>query len=135
MAKKETSSKQSTIDMAETSEPRGDQAARDSQDFSRRRIPCADRRVSEIRPDDVRVRILGTVIDRDDTRVVVDDGTGRISAVFDKAPEVEINQMVRVFGRLVPMEQGFELQADILQDMSGLDLSLYKRVSSVLGKE
>ena len=132
MVKEETSSKQTKIGAAETGGAMGQQ---EPQDFSRRRIPCAERRISDIRPDDVRVRVLGTVIDRDDSRVMVDDGTSRISAVFDKAPEVGMNQVVRVFGRVIPMEQGFELQADVLQDMSGLDLSLYRRVSSALGKE
>jgi hypothetical protein len=131
MAKEGTSSKQSKIGAAVPGESAGQQG-RESQDFFRRRIPCAERRVSEIRPDDVRVRVLGTVIDRDDTRVVVDDGTGRISAVFDRAPEVGLNQLVRIFGRIVPTAEGFELQADILQDMGGLDLSLHRRVSEAI---
>ncbi len=100
--------------------------------FARRRIPCLERRISDIRPDDVRVRVLGTVIDMDRERVVIDDGTGRITAVFDKPPGAKPNQLVRIFGRIIPVENGFELQADILQDMSRLDLELYKKVAEVV---
>ena len=104
-------------------------------DFSdnqfQRRMPSVERKVSEIKPEDIRVRVLGTVIDKQENKLVVDDGTGKIEAIFDDPVNVELKKMVRVFGRVIPLEDGFEIQGEILQDMSQLDLELHKKVESV----
>ncbi len=42
-------------------------------------------------------------------------------------------QLVRVFGRVIPVESGFELQGEIMQDMSDLDLDLYKKTKKLEG--
>lgn len=63
----------------------------------RKRAPAVDRKISEIKPTDARVRILGTVIDKQEDKIVVDDGTGKIEIGFDGPVNVEINQFVRVF--------------------------------------
>ena len=95
-----------------------------------RRLPSVERKISGIRPEDVRVKILGTVIDKNGGRLVVDDGTGKIEVVFDGPVDVQVNQLVRVLGRVIPLEEGFELQSEILQDMSLLDMELLKKVES-----
>jgi len=100
-----------------------------------RRLPSKEKRISDIKPDDIRISITGTVIDKhDDGVVVIDDGTGRVNVAFD-TPEtvkgVELNQLVRILGRVMPVENGFELQGDALQDMGRLDLELKKRVESL----
>ena len=41
--------------------------------------------------------------------------------------------MVRVFGRVIPVENGFEMQGEIVQDMSQLDIELHRKVESALG--
>jgi len=97
-----------------------------------KRIHAADVSIAEIRPDNIRVRVLGTVIDKNDTRIVIDDGTGKLEVVFDNNVDVKINQLVRVFGRIIPLENGFELQGEIIQDMSGLDMDLYKKVKGLV---
>ena len=111
--------------------------ARESQDslFQQRMLPSVDRKVSEIKEDDIRVRVLGTVVDKADNTVVVDDGTGKITATFDepvKAGLAEPKQLVRVFGRVINTADGLELQGEVVQDMSGLDVELYKRISKAL---
>mgnify|MGYP001596392462 CR=1 FL=1 len=92
-----------------------------------------EREIAGIRPEDIRVRILGTVIDKnaDATRLVLDDGTGRIDVVSDTPLQGELNQMVRVFGRVIPLENGVELQGEITQDMSQLDLVLLEKLKSL----
>jgi len=107
----------------------------EGQEFQRR-LASAEKKISDIKPDDIRVSVTGTVIDKQDDRVVViDDGTGKVNVTFDD-PEalktVNLNQLVRIFGRVIPMEKGFELQGDILQDMSKLDMELKKRVESII---
>ena len=98
---------------------------------SPRRLAAFDRNVSDIVKDDVRVRIVGMVIDKKDNVVVLDDGTGKINVVFDEPVNAEVNKNVRIMGRVMPTEKGFEIQGEILQDMSGLDLGLYKKVRSL----
>ena len=96
-----------------------------------RRMPSILRSVSEISSEDTRVSLIGTVIDRQDNLAVIDDGTGQINVSFEKEIEAELNKLVRVFGRVMPLEGGFELQGEIIQDMSGLDMGLLKRVNSI----
>ncbi len=98
---------------------------------SPRRLPALEKKISELGKDDVRVRLLGMVIDRKDNVIVLDDGTGKINVVFPEPVKTEANKIVRVFGRVIPSEEGFEIQGEILQDMSGLDMSLYEKVSKL----
>jgi hypothetical protein len=103
--------------------------ARDQPFQGRKRAACVERRISDIRPEDIRVRITGTVIDSDGERMVIDDGSGRISATLEPPAEAHPGQAVRAFGRVLPMESGFELQAEFVQDVSGLDMEIYRKVS------
>jgi len=96
--------------------------------FVKRRIPSVERRISEIMAEDMRVSLIGTVIDKQEDSIILDDGTGKITIGFDNPTEVETDQIVRVFGRVIPLEQGFELQGEILQDMSRIDIELLKRM-------
>ena len=101
---------------------------------TRRRLPSVERTIDTLSPDDIRVRILGTVIDKQDTTLILDDGSGKLQATFETPITAEPNQLVRVFGRLIPVENGFQLQGELIQDMSRLDFSLYKKVRSLINK-
>lgn len=96
-----------------------------------RRLPSMEREIAGIRPGDIRVSVIGTVIDMDGDRLVIDDGTGKIDVSSEKPIKSEVNQMVRVFGRVIPLEGGFELQAEVIQDMSGLDLGLFREIKGL----
>lgn len=98
---------------------------------SPRRLPSLGKRISEIGKGDVRVRLLGTVIDKKDNIIVIDDGTGKINVTFEEPVKFETNQLVRVLGRVIPMEEGFEIQGEVIQDMKGVDLDLYKKVNEL----
>lgn len=100
----------------------------------RKRMPCVERKIAEITPTDMRVRVLGTVIDKGEEKIVLDDGTGKIEIGFDEPVNVEINQFVRVFGRVIPMEMGVELQGEIIQDMSELDRGLLLKLQELKQK-
>ena len=103
----------------------------DSQDRpSLRRMPSVPRKVSEIGAGDVRVSVIGTLIDRQGNIAVIDDGTGQVRASFEKEPQAELNGLVRVFGRVIPLEGGFELQAEIMQDMSDCTTRTFRRLQS-----
>jgi hypothetical protein len=93
-----------------------------------RRLPAMERKIADIGKGDVRVRLTGTVLDRKGSSLVIDDGSGQIQATFTEPVTAEISQLVRVFGKVIPMEEGFELQGEAIQDMSKLDMQLYKKV-------
>lgn len=95
---------------------------------SPRRQAAFEKKISEISKDDVRVRLLGLVIDKKGSTIVLDDGTGSINVMFAEPVETEANKRVRVFGKVMPAEKGFEIQGEILQDMSKVDFDLYKKV-------
>ncbi len=86
------------------------------------------KRISEIEPEkDIRVQILGRVIDKTDGTLVVDDGSTKAEIVTDDST-AQTGSLVRVFARVLPLEEGYELRGEIVQDMSRLDLDLYKKV-------
>ena len=97
----------------------------------RRRLPSVFRQVCDIRPGDIRVSVIGTVIDKAEDGIVLDDGSGKIDITLTEPFEAELNGLVRVFGRVIPMEGGFQLQGEIVQNMKGLDLELLKRVEQL----
>lgn len=96
-----------------------------------RRLPAHDKKINEIGKNDARVRLLGTVIDNKDNVVVLDDGTGKINVVFSDPVNVKANQTVRVFGRVMPAEEGFEIEGEILQDMGSVDVALYRKTTEL----
>ena len=98
---------------------------------SPQRMPTRERMVSGIQPGDTRVSIVGTVVDANGGILAVDDGTGKIDVSFEEPASATAGQMVRVFGRLMPTEGGFELQGEALQDFSGADVKLWRRVSEL----
>jgi uncharacterized protein YdeI (BOF family) len=98
---------------------------------SPRRQAAHEKKISDIGKDDMRVKLVGLVIDKKDNVVVIDDGTGKINVVFEEPAQTDANKRVRVFGRVMPTEDGFEIQGEILQDMSNADMELYKKVSDI----
>jgi len=79
------------------------------------------------------VSVIGTIIDKQEDSIILDDGTGKITIGFDNPVGMETDQIVRVFGRVIPLEQGFELQGEILQDMRGISTDLLKRLRELSG--
>jgi hypothetical protein len=101
-------------------------------DFSvPRRLPAVERKIGEIGKNDIRVSILGTVVDKNENVVIIDDGTGKIQATFDDAVNCEVNQLARIFGRIIHTDNGIELQGEICQGMSKIDLSMYRKVQNM----
>jgi len=93
-----------------------------------KRIAAIPRRIADINPErDIRVRILGRVIDKSNGTLVVDDGSAKTEIIVDET-NAEINDVIRIFARVLPLEEGYELRAEVVQDMSQLDIDLYKKV-------
>ncbi|MCK4714262.1 MAG: replication protein RepA [Candidatus Aenigmarchaeota archaeon] len=95
------------------------------------RIPAKERKVTEIKPEDTRVSIVGTVVGFKGGTLAIDDGSGKMNVTFEEPPNVKDGQLVRVFGRTIPIEGGFEIQGEACQDFTGADMDMYKKVSGL----
>jgi len=103
-----------------------------------KRSPAVERQIKDVKADDFRVRILGTVVDRDEANssVLIDDGTGRAVAVFsdpEALKEVPEGKRVRVIGKARHGEP-LEIEVEVVQDMSDLDMDLYEKVRNISEK-
>ena len=92
-----------------------------------RRLAAHEKKIAEINKEDMRVRLFGTVIHNSDNLVVLDDGTGKISVNFRDAVATTPGRTVRIFGKVMHAEEGYEIEGEILQDMGNVDVSLYKK--------
>ncbi len=96
------------------------------------------RKIEEINPEtDLKVKIMGFVVDKKDDTVILDDGSKKAKVFVDNITIVEkmnINQLIRVFGSTLPTDEGFEIKADAVQDLSNLNINLYKKVEELYNK-
>ena len=99
----------------------------------RRRMPSIEKSIIDIHPEtDVRVRLIGTVIDTGSNSVVIDDGTGKVEVYFEDEPKVRQGQLIRVITRIIPMIDGFESRGEAIQTLEGFNLELYKKAKSII---
>lgn len=89
--------------------------------------------VRDISPLDVYVRVTGVVVESASNHIIVDDGTGVIRVLLTGGvPVPEIGKIVRVFGSVSQDGKGgIYINAEIIQDMSSLDLELYGIVKKI----
>lgn len=95
------------------------------------RMPAPYKRISELRASDERVKVIGLVVDRGSSDLVLDDGSGQITAILEDPAAiggVDVGSRVRVFGSPMEAEGGLELQADILQRVDPLDVQIHEQV-------
>lgn len=94
----------------------------------------AKKKIDEINPDiDYRVKVIGLIVDKTDDTIVVDDGSSKVRVFVDAdvMNKIGIHQFVAVFGSTIPSDKGFDLKANVIQDLTGLDLNLYKKVDDL----
>ncbi|MEM0473544.1 MAG: hypothetical protein QXF88_02385 [Candidatus Aenigmatarchaeota archaeon] len=95
------------------------------------------KRINEVDPDiDYKVKIIGLIVDKSDNSIILDDGKDKVKVYVevDQSENLSIHQLVAVFGSTIPSEDGFELKADIVQDLTSLNLNLYKKVHELYKK-
>jgi RNase P/RNase MRP subunit p29 len=96
------------------------------------------RNITEINPEvDLKIKIMGFVVDKKENTFVIDDGNGKVKIFTDEASlldNININQLIRVFGSTLPTEDGFEIKADAIQGLSNLNINLYKEVEELYNK-
>ncbi len=82
-----------------------------------------------------KVRILGTALPSTEKNIfLLDDGTATIKVQVENQLE-NINQLVRVAGRVIlNKNQDLEIKADFVQDMGNLNKVLYSKVQRIKQK-
>ncbi|KXB05236.1 hypothetical protein AKJ50_01435 [candidate division MSBL1 archaeon SCGC-AAA382A13] len=89
------------------------------------------RRISEIKTADEQIQVVGLIVDKRESSIVLDDGSGRINVLFEDpglVKDVDVGSKVRVFGTPLNIEDTHEIHAEIIQKLDKLDLDLYKKV-------
>ncbi|TDA31416.1 MAG: hypothetical protein DSO03_04930 [Hadesarchaea archaeon] len=88
------------------------------------------RRIAELREDEEWVKVMGVVVEKKDSEIVLDDGSGLLTDFSDKEgmfEEIGVGSQIRVFGRPM-LSVGKEMKAEIVQKVDGLDFELYWKV-------
>lgn len=72
--------------------------------------------------------VLGVVISVFENCLIVEDGTGRARVYYDKASDFKPKDVVYVVGSLISSGEFKEVQAYAIANLSGIDISLLRRV-------
>ena len=102
----------------------------------KKRNVAFERKISTISKDDIRVKVIGTIVEKDavTNSIVIDDGESKVRVLLDENifTVLELGKLVRTIGIIAPALQGedFELKGEIVQDFSGLDKELYQQYIS-----
>lgn len=100
----------------------------------KRRLPGIERKISEIQPEnDIRVRIMGTVIGTGQNSLILDDGSGRVEILFDHNPAyVSEGRLVRVITRILPLIDGFDCRGECIQLLNDFNVDLYNKAQEII---
>lgn len=86
------------------------------------------KRISQVSKSDSRVSVIGKVVELGNNSFILEDETSK-AEVFSDIP-VEKDKLVRVYCSVI---EG-QLKADVIQDLTGFDLSLFKKVEDLYNK-
>ncbi len=93
------------------------------------REPYRDKLIKNLKIEDFKVALSGMIIDRKESSFFLDDGTGQVLVKSVNVPEYD---KVRVMGRVIPVENGFEIESDMLQDYSKVDMNILRKLKEKL---
>ncbi|MDD5417742.1 MAG: OB-fold nucleic acid binding domain-containing protein [Candidatus Nanoarchaeia archaeon] len=101
-------------------------------DGQKRRSIAYEKEICDLTKDDVRVRVTGTVIEKQDesSSIVLDDGTGQVTIMLPSDEFLEnINpgMFLRVIGMIIPYGEGVELRGELIQDFSKANKDIYTK--------
>ena len=89
------------------------------------------KKISELSPKDSKVALLGNITQRKDGSFVLDDGTARIEIFFDNSA---FNVLDIKLARIFCSVSEEKLSADIIQNLEGLDLDLFKKTEDLYSR-
>ncbi len=96
------------------------------------RYPFANHKISDLNSN-MSVAIAGLIVSKDSEIIsfIVEDDSGRINVItnnMDSFNGIKEGQFVRVLGKTWGDAEDIELKSDIIQDFSGVDFELYKKL-------
>jgi RPA family protein len=102
--------------------------------------PAKEKSISEITPDDTRVRIIGVVVDIGENYIVVDDGTGKLeifageySNLKEEFKNLKIGDLIKIFVRIYGRDtENLRAIGEAFQIVNGLDIKLYKETKKII---
>ena len=71
------------------------------------------------------------MVRKEEHSIVIDDGSAQIPVFFDQI-EVPDGKYLRVFGRVIPYQEGLQIQADVIQDLGSMNYELYKKMIKIM---
>ncbi|MEK6940663.1 MAG: hypothetical protein AABW49_02075 [Nanoarchaeota archaeon] len=83
--------------------------------------------IKTLRVSGSKIAVSGTVISNNETYLVLDDGSGNITILVNNIP-IPNGDYLRVFGRVMPGEDGMYFQADVIQSLSKIDKHAHKKI-------
>lgn len=87
------------------------------------------RKISSISNSDLKISLVGKVVDVLENSFILEDETGRVEIACEE--KVEKGKLIRVFC----LNFDGKLKADVIQDLKGLDVNLFKKVEELYRKE
>lgn len=99
----------------------------------KKRNVAFEKTISELDKEDIRVKVIGTVIEKDGSNnsIVIDDGKAQLRVLLDvdKFNNIETGKLLRIIGVVIPPLEGetVELKGEIIQDFSKLNPELYEK--------
>ena len=100
--------------------------------------PYKEKKISEINEKDSRIKIIGTVLDVDENKITVDDGSGNIDILLGEYSKIDsrfikIGDLIKIFGR-VYSKDSIKVFGDVAQVINGLDIKKYLEIKSKMKK-
>lgn len=102
-----------------------------------RRMAAVEKSIKEIKPEDIRVRILGAILAVSENEMIIDDGSGKLEVFFDDSQQtanLREGQLVRAIVRILPLANGFEARGEVVQNLDKFDIVLYRKAKEFLKK-
>jgi len=99
----------------------------------KKRNVAFEKTISELKREDTRVKVIGTIIEKDSSTnsIVIDDGKAQLRVLLDadKFNNIDTGKLVRVIGVVIPPLEGetVELKGEIIQDFSKLNQEIYEK--------
>ena len=97
-----------------------------------KRKPYLEKFVKDLSISDFKVSVSGIIVSKSESSFLLDDGTGQIQISAKEIPNFEY---LRVFGKVMPLESGLEIDSEIIQDLSKIDKTIYKKVKELLSEQ
>jgi len=96
------------------------------------RYPFSNQKISKLQPN-TSVAVSGVVVRKDSEIIsfIIEDGSERINVItnnMNSFNNLKEGQLVRVLGKTWGEGKDLELKSDIIQDFSGVDFDLYKKL-------